>query len=191
MSALGNIISSLAKISVLLTQKQVELIKWRTSNEAKKYYTVQENKKFYKELKKGNMLVVDAIRKEKQKRIDDLKRSLLSIIVIFFIVSLTSCGTIPNVYKDTYDVNSVKETEKTYIFNDQDIKLNGDFKLTQFNGEWIIVHPDLIKTFNENQDTLITCLQQLKKFKTINIRLSIISLVFIILSIIAFLKKRG
>jgi len=175
----------------LLTQKQVELIKWRTSNEAKKYYTVQENKKFYKELKKGNMLVVDAIRKEKQKRIDDLKRSLLSIIVIFFIVSLTSCGTIPNVYKDTYDVNSVKETEKTYIFNDQDIKLNGDFKLTQFNGEWIIVHPDLIKTFNENQDTLITCLQQLKKFKTINIRLSIISLVFIILSIIAFLKKRG
>jgi len=188
---IGDIISSLAKIGVSLTQKQAELIKWRTSDDAKKYYSRQENKKFYKELKKGNMLVVDAIRKEKQKKIEDLKRSLLSIIVVLFIISFTSCGTVPNVYENSYDVNSVKETEKTHVFNDQDIKLSGDLKSTKFNGEWVIVHPDFIKTFNENQDTLIECLQKLKKIKYVNVGLSITTLVLSILSIIMVLRKRG
>ena len=53
------------------TEIQKKLLLWRLSNEAKKYYTKKENKKFYKALSEGNMSVVDAIKSEKQKKIDE------------------------------------------------------------------------------------------------------------------------
>lgn len=71
--ALGadTILSFLAIGFASLTEIQRELLKWRLSDDAKKYYSKKENEDFYKALKKGDTSVIDAIRAEKQQRIDN------------------------------------------------------------------------------------------------------------------------
>lgn len=199
MGALGNILISLAKIGVNVTERQVELIKWRTSDKAKNYYNRKANRKFYKELKKGNMKIVDAIRKEKQQYIEFLKKSIKIIVLIFSLFFFSSCIGIPDTYKNSYDVNSVRESERTYEFKNQNIRLLRDIKKTEFKGKWIIVHKDLLKTYNENQNSLISSLETQKNLHKKNNILMIIAIscglvsiiLFIILIIILTLRKKG
>lgn len=66
-----SIIVTIATIVAACSEIQKKLLLWRLSDEAKKYYTKKENKKFYKALVEGNMSVVDAIKAEKQKKIDE------------------------------------------------------------------------------------------------------------------------
>ena len=65
-----------AAIFATLTEIQKELLKWRVSDDAKKYYSRKENKIFYKALKKGDTSVIDAIRAEKDQRINNYLNKL-------------------------------------------------------------------------------------------------------------------
>jgi len=154
---------SLLKLGVHVSGKQYELMKWRLSPEGKKYYTRKENKEFYKSLKKGNLDVVDAIRKEKQERIDKLKKQLLKIIIILFCLFTAGCYTIPET--ETWDVNSLKESERTFRIKEQTIKVDGKLRPVNFDDNWYLVSEDHMKTFNENQDDLLETLTQLKERK--------------------------
>ena len=155
--------NSLLKLGVHVSGKQYELLKWRLSDEGKKYYTRKENKEFYKSLEKGNLDVVDAIRKEKQERIDKLKQQLLKIIIISFCLFISGCFNIPK--DQPWDVNSLKESERTFRIKEQTIKVDGKWKSINFDEGWYLVSQDHMKTFNENQDDLLEALTQLKDRK--------------------------
>jgi len=164
---LTDVLSNLLKLGVSVSGQQYELLKWRTSDEAKKYYTKEENKEFYKNLKKGNLDVVDAIRKEKQMKIEQLKKSLLPLI-LFILFLFNGCISIPVSTERTWDVNSLKTEDHTFRIKEQTIKVDGEWSSIKFNEGWYIVSEDHIKTFNENQDTLIetlTLLQSERKQK--------------------------
>jgi len=167
------ILSSLLSLGAHITEEQVTLLKWRLSDEANKYYSDKENSEFYQALMKGDINVIDAIRKEKQERIDEMKQDLLKLIIVFLIpIFLTSCSYLSpmrsidtKVIEQKWDSNTLTEKDKTYKFSDQPIKLSGDITTTKFKGDWFIVNQDFIKTFNENQDTLIKSLEKIKESK--------------------------
>jgi hypothetical protein len=165
-SLVARTVGSLLDIGVNLTGQQYELLKWRLSASAKKYYSDQETKVFYKNLMKGNLRVVDAIRKEKQKRIREMKQKLLlkigSVICLFFMIG---CQGIPKDLHEAWDVNSLKTEERTFEIKEQTIKIKGKLRPVTFDEGWIIVSEDHIKTFNENQDDLITALTKLQTTK--------------------------
>lgn len=193
----GSLIKSLLALGINLTGKQYELLKWRTSEDAKKYYTEKENKEFYKELKRGNLKVVDAIRKEKQERINKLKNQLLKCLIPISFFFIVSCNSIPK-YEKPWDVNSLRDEEKTYRIQEQNIWLSGKLNKTRFTDDWFLVHREFIKTHNENQDTLIETLELLKETKQKQERtqlilnygsLGFISILFLVLIIQAFKRK--
>lgn len=193
----GSLIKSLLALGINLTGKQYELLKWRTSEDAKKYYTEKENKEFYKELKRGNLKVVDAIRKEKQERINKLKNQLLKCLIPISFFFIVSCNSIPK-YEKPWDVNSLRDEEKTYRIQEQNIWLSGKLNKTRFTDDWFLVHREFIKTHNENQDILIETLELLKETKQKQERtqlilnygsLGFISILFLMLIIQAFKRK--
>ena len=64
-----------------------------------------------------------------------------------------------------YDVNSLKTTDITYRLQNKtkvEVYEEGDKKTVQFSDDWFIVHKDLLKTMNENQDLLISTLKKNK-----------------------------
>lgn len=168
--SITDILSNLLKLGVNLSDQQSELLKWRLSDAGNKYYSDKENNDFYEALLKGNTEIIDAIRKEKQKRIDDMKNNLITIVGILLIpFCLTSCRLFNptsqidmKVIEQKWDSNSLTEKDKTYKFSDQSIKITNDSKPTMFHGDWFVVNQDFIKTFNENQDTLIKSLEKIK-----------------------------
>lgn len=193
----GSLTKSLLALGINLTGKQYELLKWRTSEDAKKYYTEKENKEFYKELKRGNLKVVDAIRKEKQERINKLKNQLLKCLIPISFFFIVSCNSIPK-YEKPWDVNSLRDEEKTYRIQEQNIWLSGKLNKTRFTDDWFLVHREFIKTHNENQDILIETLELLKETKQKQERtqlilnygsLGFISILFLMLIIQAFKRK--
>ncbi len=185
-----SIFSSLGKIAANLTGKQYELVKWRTSKEAKQYYSRKENIEFYKALKKGDLSVVDAIEKEKQQRINDLKQQFLKcIVIILFLSILNSCSMIPK-KQNTWDENSLLTNEKTYQLKSQNIKVKNQLSSVPVDDNYYIVHRDYIKTFNQNQDDLLASLNKLKdQDKYMKIGLG--SMVIILVIIILFILKRS
>ena len=170
---LTEILAGLVRIGVNLTDKQRELLKWRFSPEAQKYYEEKENVTFYKELMNGNISVVDAIRKEKQQRINDMKTDVLSLLLIIMIPFISSCFTSSNsvpvpdfqIIEQQWNSDSLKDKDKTYKIEEQTIKIEDESKPVHFKGNWFIVNEDFIKTFNENQDTLIKSLEKTKEVR--------------------------
>ena len=71
-----NLLSNLTRLGVNITERQVQTLKWRLSDEGKKYYTDEETNEFYRAIEKGDTDIIDIVRKEKQKRINELKRKL-------------------------------------------------------------------------------------------------------------------
>lgn len=200
-SSIPDILANLLKIGVNLSEEQVILLKWRFSDDANKYYSDKEDRDFYEALMKGNSDIVDAIRKEKQQRIEDLKRQSLIVFILIFLLPLASCSMfrslpIPDtkVIEQKYDANSLAEKDKTYKFSDQDLRLNGNMIKTEFKGDWHIVSEDFLKTFNENQNTLIAVLEKQKKDREQtekNIKWGTIGgIVFFVLLIFTVLKRR-
>jgi uncharacterized protein YlzI (FlbEa/FlbD family) len=169
MAGFLDILANFIKIGVSLTDEQIDLLKWRMSDDSKKYYSDKESRDFYKAVKNGDTSVIDAIRKEKQKRIDDMKSDVLSILLFLIIPFISSCSFFPDIpdtkiLEQQWDSNSLTTKDKTYKFSDQIVKLE-DSKDTKFNGSWFIVNEDFIKTHNENQDTLIKALEKVKELK--------------------------
>jgi hypothetical protein len=164
------ILSSLLKIGVTLSEKQTELLKWRLSPAAQKYYDQKENSEFYNALIKGDIKVVDAIRKEKQKRINDLKNSLLSILLVVSCSLITACSTTPaidtKIIEQKWDTKSLTDKDRTYkIESEKPIKIEEEKEPVSFKGDWFVVNQDMLKTYNENQDSLLTVLNKNKEMK--------------------------
>ena len=64
-----------------------------------------------------------------------------------------------------YDINSLKTTDVTYRLQDKEkVKVyeEGDEKTIQFSKDWFVVHKDILKTMNENQDLLTKLLKKNK-----------------------------
>ena len=192
-------------MGVNVTEKQTELLKWRSSPESQKYYTDKENQDFYKAVLKGDTKVIDAIRKEKQQRINDLKNNVLSVILFLFMIPLVtcSCSLFNNksqldmkIIEQRWDSNSLTDKDRTYKLDiSKPVKIETESKSIFFKGNWYIVNEDFIKTFNENQDTLLKSLEKTNELKNKNEQqkniLVILSIVSFICIFIMFLKRKG
>jgi len=187
------IVASLVKMGVNLTDNQMKLLKWRTSPEGLKYYTKKENVDFYKAVTKGNIKIVDAIRKEKQKKINKLKTELLAICVIsLFCFSCNSIYPKEKIIKQDWNTDSLRDVDRSYLIDDKHpIKIQEESQPVQFKGQWFLVHSDFIKTHNENQDTLFETLNILKSERNSAAKKQTYTIIgIIILCIIMFIVKR-
>lgn len=151
------LISNLVALGVNLTEKQTLTLKWRLSDEGKKCYSRKETNEFYKAVRTGNTDVIDTIRKEKQQRINELKKKLRLMQLIVFasiLTTLVGCSTIIET-PDRLDTGALKTDELSYAIKDVAVYSYKDKKTIDFEGEWFVVHPDYIKEHVENQDDLI------------------------------------
>ena len=102
----------------------------------------------------------------------EIKFNLDIIIGITILIVLGLCCGCASMTKDdipsdalkpSYDVNSLKDTDRTYnIISNHTITVTVSDKPVEcvFNDNWYIVHKDWIKKFNENQDALLEILQE-------------------------------
>lgn len=96
-----------------------------------------------------------------------MRKYFFFIFCIFFIgfIGCVSIDEIPKNLYENYDVNSLKSTDITYQLattNDVSVIVYDKEELIRFNQDWYLVHKDWIKTFNENQDTILDMLDQKK-----------------------------
>ena len=96
-----------------------------------------------------------------------------------------------------YDVNSLKTTDVTYrVQNKTKIPVyeEGDKKVVQFTEDWFVVHKDILKTMNENQDLLTKLLKKNKNGiyfpKYIGYIMIALALLMILNSILIFFRKK-
>lgn len=97
-----------------------------------------------------------------------MKKLLSSIIIVFTLSGCISTNEIPESRYEHYDVNSLKSTDVTYQVSDMidiPVIIDDNTIMLKFDTNWYLVHRDWIKTFNENQDTLIDILDSKKKEK--------------------------
>ena len=71
------IVSNLLKIGSSVTESQLITLKWRLSDQGQRYYTQEQTNQFYTALRKGDVNVIDLVRKDKQDIIENLKQDLL------------------------------------------------------------------------------------------------------------------
>lgn len=93
-----------------------------------------------------------------------MRKYFFFIFCICFI-GCVSIDEIPKNLYENYDVNSLKSTDITYQLattNDVSVIVYDKEELIRFNQDWYLVHKDWIKTFNENQDTILDMLDQKK-----------------------------
>ena len=96
-----------------------------------------------------------------------MRKYFFFIFCICFIgfIGCVSIDEIPKNLYENYDVNSLKSTDVTYQLattNDVSVIVYDKEELIRFNQDWYLVHKDWIKTFNENQDTILDMLDQKK-----------------------------
>lgn len=96
-----------------------------------------------------------------------MRKYFFFIFCICFIgfIGCVSIDEIPKNLYENYDVNSLKSTDITYQLattNDVSVIVYDKEELIRFNQDWYLVHKDWIKTFNENQDTILDMLDQKK-----------------------------
>lgn len=184
-----SILSDITRIAANLTGSKRKKEKWKKSNEAKELKKKKEDNKFYNNLEKGNSEIIDVIRKEKQKRIKELKRTTKIILVFFMTSLLIGCVSIPN------DINlapsALKTTEKTYSIKRPQVLSTSQGSI-QFDKGWHVVYKDYIKEHNENQNDLIQALERNNKITIWRlIAIGTGSTTIILLMVIAiFLKNR-
>lgn len=95
-------------------------------------------------------------------------KKVLSIFVFVLCLVVAGCLS-PDVPKDineTYDVNSLKTTDVTYQLattNTVSVLVDQSEKSMTFTTDWYLVHKDWIKTFNENQNTILSLTESKKK----------------------------
>lgn len=96
-----------------------------------------------------------------------MRKYFFFIFCICFIgfIGCVSIDEIPKNLYENYDVNSLKSTDITYQLattNDVSVIVYDKEELIRFNQDWYLVHKDWIKTFNENQDTILDMMDQKK-----------------------------
>lgn len=105
----------------------------------------------------------DAIRKDKQEMINNLIKSVLFLL---FFITIGGCGITSKPVSDTeildkYDIHQLKTTDETYrICQDKAITVidKGNKNQYRFDENWFVVHKDLLKQHNENQNFIIDTL---------------------------------
>ena len=162
---LSSLLESASKLITLFVDIETKLLNWKLSDDAKKYYNDQVDKKFNSNIEKGNTKLPDAIRKEKQDRINILinKEKLKTLpIVILTMLFIHGCIHImfpSSIDKPNVDVNSLKTNDRTWnLYTSQPINIRNDDgkqEISYFNENWFLVHKDWIKTFNENQNFIL------------------------------------
>lgn len=166
---LSPLLESASKLITLFADIETKLLNWKLSDDAKKYYNDQDNKKFNSDIENGDTKLPDAIRKEKQERINILinKEKLKTLSVVILIMSFVN-GCIHIIFpssidKPNVDVNSLKTSDRTWnLYTNQPINIrndNGKQEISYFNENWFLVHKDWIKTFNENQNFILEILK--------------------------------
>lgn len=189
MGLLG-ILSDTIRILKNVTDLKNRKSKIKDSDEWKEAKSQEKENKIYDDLAKGDNTLVDIARKEKQKKIDNLKR-ITSIIILLFCIS--GCDTLDPQVGVTGNI--LKETDKSYPIEREQIysTQKGDIR---FGKDWNIVHKDYIKEHLENQDELILALEKLEEEQkknsiliSITVGLSSSFLLAIVL-LITFIKKK-
>lgn len=131
-------------------------------------------------------------------------KKICLIVILPMTILLSSCGTIrsiiyspnpePDLSSDRLHEESLKENEKIFKIKDKKIKVEEQGFLDptiNFKGEWYIVPPDYVKTYNENQDSLISEYEIALKEKTKYIStLTALGLYSAFMTIIFFIRKK-
>jgi hypothetical protein len=70
----------------------------------------------------------------------------------------------PPIIEQKWDVKSLVEKDKTYKLEEhKPVQIMNEEKPISFEGNWFVVSENLIKTHNENQDTVIKVLEKQKE----------------------------
>jgi len=160
---LTGLLKALVRLGVNVTGKQYEYLKWRLSDEGKKYFDQEQDNRFYEALEKGDTTVMDLEIKERQKEIDGLLDELgpLCVLIGFLLLAGCSAVTIP---KDRMLAHpgSLLTSEKSYVVEDMKVRTPEGENVT-LNGRWHVVSPEFIKVHRSNQDNLLKALKAVKK----------------------------
>lgn len=95
---------------------------------------------------------------------------------------------------EMYDSNSLKTSEKTYKIQDQTVISvydNNKKSNIKFNDNWFVVHSDLLKTMNENQDYIIEVIKKKDRIMDIILYSLIGILIILIIWKIIYVKKES
>jgi len=196
---MGTVKKAIDAISGIISLRvHKEKLKWQKSKEAKEHRQKTKDNEFYDALKDGDMKESDVIRKEKQKRINDLKKGLM----IFLLISLTFVsGCITPKMSETIPPDltpaALQTNERTYeIVKEIPIKTDEGTKVV--DDDWAIVHKDILKDMNQNQTDLITSLEKTKSLSKTNYiligavsSLALLNLILLIVMIFVLKKKQS
>jgi len=115
------------------------------------------------------------------------------LYALMLVLLFSGCSMFKSPVTPTISPSSLKENERSYIIDNDQLKLpdGTSIEITKTNatpfGNWFIVHSDIIKENNENQDDLINCYTEIKKYKETNTLLSIALVVPVIIMLILFI----
>ena len=159
------IIASLSAMGSNLSWRQKQYLKWRTSGRGRRYFSLQEETKFYEALEKGNTDVIDAGIFEKQQKINKLRKQLLGTLSVLCLL-VSGCVLMPKpAVRDVPPVTAewLTEDERSYAVEDVTVNVDGAYK--ELKGQHYIVSADFVRIFRRNQDTTLEALTQLKHYK--------------------------
>ena len=151
---IGSIISGVVNGASALLQRKRDITKWKMSKDGKEYYDREKENEMFDDLKDGDTDAIDIARRDKQKKIDKLRKTTTIIIFLLFV---TGCET--TYQPEALTVNTLKENEKTYVVKEEQILKTKDGNI-EFNDQWVLVHTDLIKDFDRNQNDLLIELEK-------------------------------
>lgn len=146
---------------------------------------------------KNNTRLSDAIRKEKQEKINSMKNIIILVILCLFSGCQLFKDPVKQEIQNHYDINSLKSSEKTYrISEPQVISIYDGDNITNYNFtiDWFVVHSDFLKTFNENQNLILNNNKKtedyIKSLKNSGIVLVIITVSLLIINFILIYKLK-
>ena len=122
------------------------------------------------------------------------------IISILSVLLLSGCAlfqpSLPSKQEilDNYDVNQLKSTDKTFrLTKPQVVEVYDKEKKTEviFDTTWFVVSTDLMKTYNENQNTIITLLNDRKQIQEKILKYVSLSTIPVCLILILLAYKYG
>lgn len=183
----------LDKVLSVLTMV-IKILDVFTRKTKQKQMDKKKNEIFNDKLNSKDTSICDAIRKDKQKKINSLKTCILFTIIMFTFgcINIKPQPNIEETTIESIDIHQLKTEDKTYkIVDKQQIKVfdKSEEKDYVFTEDWFVVHSDILKSMNENQDLLIQQLEE-KKIKSFPLFILLfLAILLIIFGILKFFKK--
>lgn len=165
---IAGVISAVLKIVSNITDRQKAYLDWRLSDEGRKHFKREEDNAFWKALVSGDTSVIDAGIKDRQSRIDELKRATgLCVLAMLLTLFTAGCGTPFSIPKSTPMLvpEALTTGETTYVgHNVKIVTPTGETKVLE--GNWHFVSTDFMRDHVNNQDDLIKALEAVQAEKT-------------------------